>query len=82
MDATPCGRFKLTFKFFFLSQNGEVHLIDLLEECFDGGEGGQGFVRARVFSPLLNFLKYLTYRSVYGFLYLPVSQKCAMSFPG
>jgi len=31
---------------FFLSQNRVVRLIDFLEECFDGGEGGQGFVRA------------------------------------
>ena len=30
---------------FFLSQYGEVHLIDLLEEFFNGGEGGQGFFR-------------------------------------
>ena len=31
---------------FFLSQNRVVHLVDFLKECFDGGEGGQGLVRA------------------------------------
>jgi len=39
-------------------------------------EGGQGFIRARVFSPLFYFLQYITYRSMHGFLYSPVSQGC------
>ena len=43
-----------------------VHLVDFLKECFDGDEGGQGIVRARISSPLLYFLQYLAYRFVPG----------------
>ena len=35
-----------------------VHLVGFLKECFDGGERGQGFVRARVFSLLFDFPKH------------------------
>jgi len=62
-------------------QDGEVDLLDFLEECFDRGEGVQGVVRARAFSPLFYFLQYLRGHSVHGFLNLPVPQGWAMCLP-